>query len=95
MQDLNDEQHAFLEVAKNEIISEAKLLAQDYKIKLLLGNDLAAITKEFADNETPKLVKIAEKFLLNNQFQIIDLRGKLINIVIEESCAACINLLNS
>lgn len=95
MMGLNEEQFAFLEVVKSKIGNEAKLLAQSYKIQLLLDNDLAKITKEFAEKETPKLVKIAEGYMYPNPHNIIDLRNRLINIVMEASLSSCSNLLNS
>jgi 3-deoxy-D-manno-octulosonic-acid transferase len=95
MLELNEEQKSFLEVVKNEITNEAKKLAQSYKIQLLLNNDLAKITQEFAEKQTPKLVIIAEKYLHPNSLQIDDLRNRLIDIVIEASTSSCINLLNS
>lgn len=95
MLELREDQKAFLEIVKKEIINESRELAQSYKIQLLLDNDLAKITKEFAEKETPKLVTIAEKYLFPNPLQIIDLRNRLIDIVMEASTSACINLLNS
>jgi hypothetical protein len=95
MSDLRKEQIVYLENARAEISLETKKLAEDYKIKLLLDNDLEKITQEFADKETPKLVIIAEKYLHPNPTQIMDLRQRLISIVMEESLSACTNLINS
>ncbi|MFQ6599302.1 hypothetical protein [Flavobacterium sp. C3NV] len=95
MLELKEEQRTFLEAITIEISNEARELAKSYKIRLLLDTDLAKITQEFAENETPKLVIIAEKYLHPNPLHIVDLKNRLIAIVMQASTSACINLLNS